>query len=161
VLKKESDIAEIMRTLDSHAEDITDLRILVGHLVNDVANHQEHLELNDNTLGLHGEKLLINDQKFSDQQNQIDANIETIASHGQTLNEHSTSIKTNTDGIVINGQLIQGNANSIQANTQTIQSLSDNFFAFQNSLVKFHVESNLPGSVHWPSNTGIHFMIMN
>ena len=100
---------------------------------------------------------MINDQKFVDQQNLIDSNIGTISSQGQTLNDHQVLIQTNTDGIANNGNRIQENLNGIQTNGQTIQSLSDNFFNSQNSLVKFHVESNAQGDIYWPSNTGINF----
>jgi hypothetical protein len=100
---------------------------------------------------------VINDQKFVDQQNLIDSNTGTISSQGQTLYDHQILIQTNTDGIANNGNRIQENLNGIQTNGQTIQSLSDNFFNSQNSLVKFHVESNAQGDIYWPSNTGINF----
>ncbi len=87
----------------------------------------------------------------------IEANAALIAAHSQNLAEHQASIQANFDGVAYNGLRIQENQNSIAANAQNLQTLTDRLNNFQNSLVKFHVESDA-GTGHWPSNTGITYV---
>ena len=120
----------------------------MGHLLDDLTDHKDHLLEHDQKLNVH-------DQKFIEQQSVIEVNSGAITSHGQTLSEHQVRIQTNSDGVAYNGQRIQENQNSIAINAQNLQSLSENYNNFLNSLVRFYAVSDFGSGEHWPSNTGI------
>lgn len=123
--------------------------------MDDVTNNKNHLLQHDSDLANHGERLNGHDLKFIEHQSLIEVNAGAITSHGQTLSEQQVRIQTNSDGVAYNGQRIQENQNSIAINAQNLQSLSENYNNFLNSLVKFYVVSDFGFSGHWPENTGI------
>jgi hypothetical protein len=137
----ESDIEDIKRTLESHGDDLTSLRINQGRIEDDIS--QLGIDLTDvNTvLASNAEKFASHDQTFVQHQAYMAENRGLIDGHTQIVNDHQGYIQVNIEGIANNANRIQENANGIAKNVQDIQAVSDTFINYRNSQVKFYVET--------------------
>ena len=152
----EDDINEIKEILSGYGEDITDLRILQGHSEEAIRQHDTHLETVDTRLANH-------DLTFLQHQTFMNENRDLITSQSQTVSEHTRLIQENTDQITNQAGIIENNAVTIEDNIRRIaksevdiQSLSDNYYHYRNSQVKFYVETPHSGDLGmWPDNSRI------
>ena len=152
----EDDIMEIKEILSGYGEDITDLRILQGHSEEAIRQHDTHLETVDTRLANH-------DLTFLQHQEFMNENRDLIATQSQTVSEHTRLIQENTDQITTQASIIANNAATIEDNIRRIeksevdiQSLSDNYYNYRNSQVKFYVETPHSGDLGmWPDNSRI------
>ena len=156
----EDDIIEIKETLSAYGEDITDLRILQGHNAEAISQHETHLATLETRLSTH-------DLTFLQHQAFMNENRDSIASQSQTVSEQTRLIEANTEQIINLGSTIDSNIIIIEDNIRriansevSIQSLSDNYYNYRNSQVKFYVETQHSGEGQnlWPDNSRITYI---
>jgi hypothetical protein len=154
----ETDVADLKRLVTAHTEDITNLRINQGFLLETVEEQESQISgLQDNVLQ-NKNQVASHKEQLDNHQISIDSRSASILSHENLLNSHTTQIQSNLDGVNSNAAKIEEDRININKNLADIASLTESFSSFQNSLVRFHVESVCcQGYSAWPDNSRITF----
>ena len=140
----ETDVAEMKRTISAHTEDITNLRINQGFILE--ADTKQETQLLDHS------ELLNSHQLF------LDSHSASILNHENLLTSHTAQIQFNQDGVNSNALKIEEDRANINKNIADISTVTESFGGFQASLIRFHVESPCcQGSATWPDNSRITF----
>jgi hypothetical protein len=154
----ESDIFDIKRTLTSHAEDITNLRINQGLLEDTDAEQDSQISVLQENVLENANQLCNHQEQLDNHQLLIDSQSSYISNHEELLSSHTTQIQSNLNGVNSNAAKIEEDRADINLNLAGITSLIDNYNTFQSSLVRFHVESPCcQGFSEWPDNSRITF----